>query len=1172
MKTSKRWNYLKSQLMTSKGFWHMKAPDKQEILKVDKQQDRYHRRFFLKPLKSADNNGYLCHEKKLAQVENNKKLVLRLSYAQDSPINWKTPLSSRKKSFAGFELNTVVEKEEEQRLNDIKETIIEERISNPKKSKELYHERTSLHKRSHDSNDDKEKHSDKKQSTDSDHEEEKFFPSNEKVSLGNKVEEKTIISFRKKSSDSNNEEMKTPQLKQNASSSHGFEKKQSSGEKQSKESNMDDDKDEESFRLTLKNRDSQVPKEESEQNSKDLIMKMDDSNQEQIVTRMTYMTQTLQSEEEKINLVRNRMQIYDSQQTLQTRGSNDNKAFIESSPLEKSAPMIDIFHPPETNKDDILESGEVSGTLKNINKVHSEQLLEKKKSMLDKNTLGNRSASRVSPCNKSRQNNSPSKKHHKGMRTFFKESRNLHFTEIDLKKFTDKDVEKLENIELKEIPLRDSKRKRNSIRYSTSEHSLQYYAEKINLKGGHYGLIEITRENFIFKSLEIPRPDNGPTFRPDAQEPTEGNPLYNLFSLGIDSKQLLNSHCKKQWNISEIMSVQGRSYNLRPCAFELFTMENKAYFFNVYDPKIAEEVISKFQKIKKNKTNFFYNRAEAFKASGIQEKWVKGLISNFEYLSLLNTYAGRTYNDVNQYPVFPWVLTDYTSEKIDLSNPNIFRNLSLPIGGLLEKRLIDAREHYETLSQNSFADLHEKPFQYGTHYSGLGPVSYFLIRLEPFTSEHLKLQMGFFDDFDRLFASVGKSWEVCYEQDFKELVPEWFYLPDFLMNKNGFDFGKGNLISTVELPNWAKNPYEFVFKHWEALESEYVSRNLHNWIDLIFGYKQQGKAAVEADNVFRLLTYEGAVDLAKVEDPEQRKNYLEYITKLGQTPHQLLNSKHSAKAVFRFDDRILVRSKTAMELGNNNVERYEGWDAGIVKVAFVSSHLEVALLLNNNSVMYIPIDHHVGITMGIELVLDNQPKKVQLLVDKKKCYPINYRFIMNEISPGSQIYFFKKSMKDKKRVFVMGGFCDGSLRVFEKGKEVKKSEPTSEFVHKKPIISIGVCEECKIIACGSKDCRISLWKYDKDLGLRLYLEGGGLIYGHNDEVITLKINEVFDVLFSVDKDGILLMHEIRRGRFIRKVCLKMERDEFVNNIDVHDNGLILLSTTLCRILLYRLKI
>lgn len=78
----------------------------------------------------------------------------------------------------------------------------------------------------------------------------------------------------------------------------------------------------------------------------------------------------------------------------------------------------------------------------------------------------------------------------------------------------------------------------------------------------------------------------------------------------------------------------------------------------------------------------------------VWRSWVDGKLSNFEYLMHLNTFAGRSFNDWGQYPVFPWVLRDYESETLDLTNPAVFRDLSKPMGALTEVCITNTRFYY----------------------------------------------------------------------------------------------------------------------------------------------------------------------------------------------------------------------------------------------------------------------------------------------------------------------------------------------------------------------------------------------------------------------------------------------------------------------------------------------
>lgn len=92
---------------------------------------------------------------------------------------------------------------------------------------------------------------------------------------------------------------------------------------------------------------------------------------------------------------------------------------------------------------------------------------------------------------------------------------------------------------------------------------------------------------------------------------------------------------------------------------------------------------------------------EMFKKSQLEKKWQRREISNFDYLMALNTFAGRTFNDLTQYPVFPWILRDYESKELDLKDESIYRDLSKPIGALDQKRFEQFQDRYDSFEDPS---------------------------------------------------------------------------------------------------------------------------------------------------------------------------------------------------------------------------------------------------------------------------------------------------------------------------------------------------------------------------------------------------------------------------------------------------------------------------------------
>jgi len=285
----------------------------------------------------------------------------------------------------------------------------------------------------------------------------------------------------------------------------------------------------------------------------------------------------------------------------------------------------------------------------------------------------------------------------------------------------------------------------------------------------------------------------------------------------------------------------------------------------------------------------------------LTRSWRKGHVSNFDYLMRLNSIAGRSIHDPGNYPVMPWVLSNYESDTVpDFSDKINFRDMSKPMGALSSERLQKFIDKYTGLCGT---DTAIPAFMYGSHYSNIGGVVlHYLVRNKPFAGLHRQLQGGQFDVPDRLFRSVAQTWETCSHRsatEVKELTPEWYSNPAFLKNSHNFNLGisvNGSSIGDVILPPWADNdPCKFIKVMRDALESDVCSAMLPSWIDLIFGFKQRGPEAIIAHNVFYHLTYYEPDDLAKIEDATIRTEIELHISDFGQCPTQLFLKPHPQK-------------------------------------------------------------------------------------------------------------------------------------------------------------------------------------------------------------------------------------------------------------------------------------
>ena len=205
------------------------------------------------------------------------------------------------------------------------------------------------------------------------------------------------------------------------------------------------------------------------------------------------------------------------------------------------------------------------------------------------------------------------------------------------------------------------------------------------------------------------------------------------------------------------------------------------------------------------------------------------------------------------------------------------------------------REHL-SLKYENFEEISEFKYHSGSHYSNAGFVCYYLIRVKPFSMINAEIQGEYFDVTDRLFSDIEKVSKL--KEKYQELIPELFNMPEMYININKFEFGlnceKKN-ISNVILPLWGKHsPRIFCGILRKALESEYVSININNWIDLIFGYKQKGINAEKSYNVLREVCTKFNPE-KDCEDEKELEQKINEINEMGINPKQLFIKPHKKR-------------------------------------------------------------------------------------------------------------------------------------------------------------------------------------------------------------------------------------------------------------------------------------
>ena len=398
-------------------------------------------------------------------------------------------------------------------------------------------------------------------------------------------------------------------------------------------------------------------------------------------------------------------------------------------------------------------------------------------------------------------------------------------------------------------------------------------------------------------------------------------------------------------NCNEFFTLISQSFN--EDIIPITINEQILGYTNIISNEIKKEKIGKT--LKKNNTN-----KESFidivlkNWANKNNKTTDKQISTFDLIIMLNLISNRSYIDIYQYPVFPLLFfydkkIHKNKENDDISSKTSFsliqRDLSTHIGfQTATQKSTDRKKSYTDLYKLNLEEIKEgnaevkEAYYFNTHYSNGIYVSNYLLRVFPYSFISIECQGNGFDVPDRLFHSI----EVCFyiisylKSDLRELIPEFFYFPEMMLNLNKLNFKKNvggltidNVVPPSELYQNKNNKGEYldIFKFIGYMKNSLENNRstIHNWIKIIFGNGQMFQNNKKKEILFRPESY---INFNK-ENDEILDNYLKSkeimnSVEFGLIPIQTIFPKNEIKIdKKKYQIKHLEKSEINKKKNNN---------------------------------------------------------------------------------------------------------------------------------------------------------------------------------------------------------------------------------------------------------------